>query len=234
MITVHNAPENASAAFFGQEPWLDLNAAYTYKEVHPAVLAEWNRPGTTRPIFLIESGYEKESNDRRGGAPFRVRRQAYGAILSGALAGHAYGHRELWRFSDKWREAVNDPGYRHMRFVRDLFTNVAWWRLVPDQGNELVPSGRGQPGGEDYVAAARAADGSFAIVYLPIARTISVDMGRLNGPATAAWFDPTAGSTKPIEDSSISGKTRRDFTPPDKNAAGDSDWVLILKSKRSP
>ncbi len=230
LITVHNAPENASATFFGQEPWLDLNAAYTYQEVHPAVLVEWNRPGTTRPIFLIESGYEKESNDGRGGAPFRVRRQVYGAILSGALAGHAYGHRELWRFSEKWREAANDPGYRHMRHVKELFGTRAWWKLTPDESNALVLDGRGRPGEVDRVAAARATDGSFAIVYLPIARTISVDLGRLNGPAKAHWIDPTTGERMPIEGLPFPGEGRRDFSPPDKNAAGDSDWVLLLES----
>lgn len=230
LITVHNAPENASAAFFGQESWLNLNAAYTYKEVHPAVLAEWNRPGTTRPVFLIESGYENESNDSRGGAPFRVRRQAYGAILSGALAGHAYGHREVWRFSEQWREAANDPGYRHMRWVENLFTAVAWWKLTPDRSDELVPSGRGQPGEVDYVAAARAGDGSFAIVYLPTSRTISVDLGRLDGPSKASWIDPTNGDRVPIEGSPFPGEGPRDFSPSGKNAAGESDWVLLLES----
>lgn len=229
LITVHNSPEHSSAAFFGREAWLDLNAAYTYREVHPPVLAEWNRPGVPRPIFLIESGYEDEGNEGRGGAPFRVRRQAYGAILSGALAGHAYGHGQLWRFSDKWREALDDIGSKQMRFVKELFASRAWWKLEPDQFNELVFHGRGKPGDDDYVTAARATDGSFALAYLPKSRTIDMDLGRFPAPVTAAWFDPTDGRLHPVEPSPLENRGTRTFLPPEKNAAGDSDWILILE-----
>lgn len=234
LLTVHNAPEHSSAAYFGREPWLDLNAAYTYREVQPHVLAEWNRPyadGRPRPVFLIESGYERESNDRRTGDAFRVRRQAYGAVLSGALAGHAYGHRELWRFSDQWREAANDPGYRQMRFVKELFATRAWWKLEPDQLNELVPHHRGKPGEDGHVSAARAGDGSFALAYLPQARTIPIDLRRLASAAKASWFDPTDGSLKPVAGSPFANDSVRDFTPPEENAGGSKDFVLVLEAK---
>ena len=229
LITVHNSPEHSSAAFFGHEAWLDLNAAYTYREVHPPVLAEWNRPGAPRPIFLIESGYEDEGNDGRGGATFRVRRQAYGAILSGALMGHAYGHGQLWRFSDKWRETLDDVGSKQMRFVKELFASHAWWKLEPDQFNELVFHGRSKPGDDDYVTAARATDGSFALAYLPKSRTIHVDLGRFPAPVKAAWFDPTDGRLHSVEPSPLENHGARTFSPPEKNAAGGSDWILTLQ-----
>ena len=108
LMAVHNAPENSSAVYYDDQPWLTLNAAYTYKEVFAHILGEWKRD-KVRPIFLSESGYEHESNDKRGGTPFRLRRQAYGAVLSGALAGHAYGHRELWRVTPNWRAAFTRP-----------------------------------------------------------------------------------------------------------------------------
>jgi hypothetical protein len=228
LLTVHNAPEHSSAAFFGREPWLDLNAAYTYREVHAHVLSEWNRPGPPRPLFLIESGYERESNDGRPGDAFRVRRQAYGAILSGAVAGHAYGHRELWKFSAKWRDAAGDPGYRQMPFVKKAFATRSWWQLEPDQFNELVPHGRGKPGEPDYISVARATDGSFGMVYLPKGRTIAVDLRRIARAVTAEWFDPTDGSQRPVAGSPFANDSVRDFTPPETNAAGQSDWLLIL------
>lgn len=228
LLTVHNGPEHSSAAFFGRESWLDLNSAYTYREVHPHVLATWNEPGAPRPVYLIESGYERESNDQRLGDAFRVRRQAYGAILSGALAGHAYGHRELWRFSDEWREAANDPGYRQMRHVKELFATRAWWKLEPDQGNDLVPHLRGKPGEVEYVTAARASDGSFALAYLPKANTIPVDLRWLTSAVSASWFDPTDGSIKAIAGSPFANDSVRDFAPPGKNGAGETDWALIL------
>jgi hypothetical protein len=152
LITVHNAPEHSSAAFFAGESWLDINAAYTYRETYGQVLSEWLRPYPNqrpRPIFLIESGYEKESNDQRPGDPFRVRRQAYGAILSGALMGHTYGHRELWRVSGQWRQGMDDVGSKQMRHVRDLIATRRWWLLEPDLDSRLEVGGRGKAGGVD-------------------------------------------------------------------------------------
>ena len=236
LLTVHNAPEHSSAAFFAGEPWLDINAAYTYRETHGQVLSEWLRPypdRRPRPIFLIESGYEKESNDRRPGDSFRVRRQAYGALLSGSLMGHAYGHRELWKFSSQWRQGMDEPGSKQMRQVRDLFSTRKWWGLEPDLDSRLVVSGRGKAGAVDYVTSAVAKDGSFAILYLPQARPITIDLARLSPGADrkmrVAWFDPTTGSLKPVAGSPFANTSTREFTPPEKNATGEKDWVLALE-----
>ncbi|MGI8602335.1 MAG: DUF4038 domain-containing protein [Verrucomicrobiales bacterium] len=236
LITVHNQPEHSSAAFFANESWLDVNAAYTYREVAPHVLDEWNRPyasGKPKPICLIESGYELENNDSRGGAAHRMRRQAYGAILSGALMGHAYGHRDVWRFSDKWREGLADTGSKQMRHVRDLFATRAWWKLRPDSGNELVPSriDRVSPGDADYATAARASDGTFAIVYLPTNRPVVVDLSRLTGTAKARWFDPTDGSKHEAQGKPWRETSWTEFAPPTKSGAGDADFVLVIEDQ---
>lgn len=232
LIAVHNAPNFSSAAFYDDQPWLGLNAAYTYKEVFEHVLAEWQRPKNIRPIFLSESGYEHESNDRRGGTPHRLRRQAYGAILSGALAGHAYGHRDLWKLNDKWRAGLRDLGGKQMTFVRDLFATRAWWKLAPEAAEELVTQGRGKVGADDFITAARATDGTLAIVYLPKSRTITLDLSRLSGPVTARWSDPTDGSQKPGQSGPLSNQGSHPFTPPETNSTGDSDWILLLEAAR--
>ncbi len=232
LMAVHNAPENSSAAYYDDQPWLTLNAAYTYKEVFGHILGEWQRDKKVRPIFLSESGYEHESNDKRGGTPFRLRRQAYGAVLSGALAGHAYGHRDLWRVNEKWRAGLQDPGAKQMTFVRNLFATRAWWKLEPAAGETLVTQGRGKVGENDYLTAARAADGSLAIVYISKSRAVTVDLSRFVAPLRAQWFDPTDGSLKPVQAEPFPNKGGHDFTPPEKNAAGESDWLLLLEANR--
>lgn len=233
LITVHNQPEHSSAAFFANEPWLDVNAAYTYREVAPHVLAEWTRPytkGNPKPIFLVESGYEHESNDQRGGSPHRMRRQVYNAILSGALMGHAYGHRELWRFSHKWRDGLVDIGSKQMRHVHGIVASRAWWKLRPDLDHELVPSrvDRVSPGDVHWAAAARATDGSFALVYFPSNRPVVLDLRKLGGDSKATWCDPTDGSQAPAQSKPWRNTPWQEFTPPTKNAAGDADFVLLL------
>ena len=229
LIVVHNRPEYASAAFFQPEAWLGINLAYTYQETYIHVLGEYNRPGKARPILLGESGYEQESNDGRGGEPHRIRRQVYHAVLNGALGGHAYGHRNIWRFSPAWRGSLDAPGRRQMAHAKQLFASRAWYKLVPDQSNELIVGGRGYFGELDYVSAARTQDGALAILYLPQARTITLDLGKMNGRVKASWFDPTDGSYLEAAGTPFPDSRRQQFTPPARNAAADADFLLLLE-----
>lgn len=227
LMTVHNAPDHSSADFYNASDWLGVNAAYSYRELHAPVFREWSRADKVRPIFLIESGYEHEANDKRPGTPSRIRRQAYGAVLNGSLAGHAYGHRDIWRFNPRWREALNDPGARQLAHVKALFATRRWWTLAPDQGDTFVTTGRGAIGEDGYVSAARSADGTLAILFFPEKRAVDLDLARLGGPSKALWFDPTDGSTRPADAPAANGRSR--FTPPGPNASGDSDWALVLE-----
>lgn len=224
LITVHNRPQYSSAAFFGNEPWLDVNMAYTYEEVYPHVLGEYFRVGKPRPIFLGESGYEKEANDGRPGTPFRMRKQAWQAVLSGALGGHTYGHREIWRLGPEWRQALTAPGRAQMRFVRELLVAYPWYKLVPDAYDKLLTGGRSWFGAEDYVTAAATPDGKLALAYLPAQTTLQVDLSRMNGPVRARWFDPTDGSWADADP--------RKLTSPARNSAGDADFVLVLETRQ--
>lgn len=232
LMTVHNAPDNSSAAFYDEMPWLGLDAAYSYRELQGPVYREWSRPKNVRPILLLESGYEHEANDGRQGTPFRVRRQVYAAVLNGALVGTAYGHRDIWRFSDQWRTALADPGATQVGLAQRFFSGRPWWKLEPDQGDGLVAEGRGKVDADDYVSAARAADGTLVIAYLPTARPVTVDMARLAGRVKAVWYDPTDGSDRVIDGTPLANHGIRQFTPPGRNAAGESDWVLVLEGAK--
>ena len=96
----------------------------------------------------------------------------------------------------------------------------------------MVVDGLGTFGTDDYVTAARTADGRLAIAYLPSARTITVDISKLSGPAvTARWYDPAAGTFPQITGSPFANTGDRQFTPPGNNAdgPGNDDWVLVLQ-----
>jgi hypothetical protein len=215
LVTYHATAEFPSAAFFHNQPWHGVNLAYTYKETHRQVLGEYLRPAPVRPIVLGESGYEEESNDKRDGGPHRMRRQAWGALLSGALGGHAYGHRAIWRFAPDWRQALEAPGGKHMTIFKDVVSRLPWWKLVPDQDHDLLVEGYGAAGEVGFASAARAEDRSFALVYLPEARPIKVDLGRISG--TKLEGAPFASAPRVL-------------TPPAKNAAGERDFVLLLET----
>lgn len=238
LVTMHLKEEFASSAYFDASSWLDVNFAYTYREAYIQVLGEWNRLGKPRPIVLSEARYEAEGSERSPGTPHRVRRQAYHTILSGGLGGHAYGHKSLWIMDAEWRTALDAPGSLQMAHVKTLFATRPWWRLRPDQAHEIVTGGYGYFGDPEYVTAAWSEEDGLAIAYLPRARKIAIDLGRLAGPGgkaeiAASWFDPTNGATTAIETFSAAAGDTREFAPPGKNHASDQDWVLVLQRRNA-
>lgn len=88
-----------------------------------------------------------------------------------------------------------------------------------------MTQGYGTYENDDYIASASSPDGGLLVAHTTPA--ITVDLSRLSGPVDAAWFDPTTGTTQLIDAALPNSGTRR-FTPPGSNAAGDSDWVLVL------
>jgi hypothetical protein len=235
--TAHMQHEFSSADFFNREPWLDVNMAYTYGASYLQVTKEYQRQDPVRPVILGETGYEDEPNaiellpDAKRGdlwTPYRIRRNAWWAILSGAC-GYCAGTR-LWRFEPNWREVLNVKSSQQAPLIRRLLEPRPWRRLVPDTKHELLTEGYGQWKQADHVAAALTDDGSLALAYLPKGGTVQVAMDRLHGSIDASWFDPTSGQFKSVEGSPLEDKGKRGFLSPGQNSAGDSDWVLLLQT----
>jgi hypothetical protein len=235
--TAHLAHEFASAASFAGEPWLDLNMAYTYGPSYRHVLPEYQRSNPVRPVLLGETGYEGEPNaiellpDAKAGelwTPYRIRRNAYWAVLSGAC-GYCAGTK-LWRYEPNWGGLLDAESIRQAPLVLRLLEKRSWWRLIPDTKHELVTEGYGTSGRADYVTAALADDGSLGMAYLPSARDLTVDLGRLKETFTAQWFDPTDGRMIAAAGAPIPGRGKRSFRPPDTNSAGQRDFVLVLET----
>jgi hypothetical protein len=228
--TAELAHEFASATYFAKDSWLDVKTAYTYAAAYLQVSQEYQRSEPVRPVVLGETGYEGEPNaiellpDATKGdlwTPYRIRRNAYWAILSGAC-GYCAGTR-LWRYEPNWRDVLNSQSSRQATLILRLLEPRPWWRLIPDTTHKLITSGYGTFGKADYVTAALADDGRLGLAYVPSPRFLTVDLGKLNGAAQAHWFDPTSAEMRSIE------VGKRPFAPPDKNAGGEADWVLVLE-----
>lgn len=203
--------------------YIELDSAYTYYPTYAQVLKEYNRPNHM-PVVMIEANYEYE-HDYTG--PKTLRRQEYWAMLSGA-SGQLYGSGYTWPFKPGWQDHTDTKGTDQFGYMTDLFKTSRWYDLVPDQAHNLVTAGYGtfnqwgSVNDNDYVTAAATADGRLALVYQPTARTITVDLTRMCGEATASWFDPTTGDYR-------SATVGSQFTSPGKNADGEDDWVLLLE-----
>jgi len=217
LFTAHPHPEYQTLDTYGWGGWLDFNFTYTYQIVHKRLLADYNRR-PAMPFVLIESTYEGEHN----ASAVQIRRQAYWAVLCGAM-GQFMGNRPIWLFDPGWEQAIDSQGSRDMPHVKAFFTSRDWHKFIPDQSHTIITQGLGEFNGMDYLAAACTSDGKTIMAYLPSARTIIVDLAKLNASkAVAWWFDPRTGASHLAGEFSTLKPVQ--LTPPE-----DSDWGLIVE-----
>lgn len=236
-------------------PYLDLDGFYVTNEAQmrargPQYRAQLERYPLGTLMFHLDQAYEMDFQVPDTKDYQWIRRKNYGGLLSG-LAGTCFSPGRdtmpnggcLMQFADGWEPLVGLPagrsggtrGMQEAMLCFDLFTPLAWHRLVPDLRSELVTAGRGTYGHIDYACAARTDDGTLALVYVPTRRTITIAMSALaGGDVDAQWFDPTTGACSPV-DGAIrggAGAAAREFSTPAEPHAGDqsSDWILVLKA----
>jgi hypothetical protein len=216
LITAHLSPELSTRDLFPADEWVDFNLTYTYGLVHGKVMFDYLRT-PPMPTVLAEAYYEGEHDSTTQ----VIRRQAYAALLNGA-AGQLMGNRPIWLFDQGWRDALDGPASRAMEHLLSLFLSRKWPDLAPDLS--LVTEGYGNPRAEDFISAARTQDGSMAIIYIPTARTITVDLSTISGQqANASWFNPRSGRSADI--GTFEARATRRFRTPE-----SGDWALVLDS----
>jgi Protein of unknown function (DUF4038)/Putative collagen-binding domain of a collagenase len=219
---------------------ISINGAYIYGPTYIQVLHNYNQT-PVMPVFLMEAHYELEDVGRPPdfGTPAVVRREGYWAMLTGAK-GQFYGNKYTWSFKDGWQNNIDTPGAAQLTLWKNFFTSIPWQDLVPDQEHSVVTAGLGTYGDikqtqvskSDYATASKTPDGGFVVLYMPTARTITVNMASLKANASAKWFDPTNGAYTSITGQPFPNQGTRQFTPPGNNHAGDSDWVLLLDASK--
>lgn len=230
LITYHAASTHSSTDVWpADERWLDVSMVYSYfrgfnkawnknqPDIYEVSHAEFGKI-PVRPFFLGESTYEGEHGD--WGSAVQARKQAWWCMLGGGF-GHAYGSPS-WNFPANWREPLELPGANSLKHLRALLEARPWWQLVPDVNNVVAVGGRGAFAANDYAVTALAADGSFALSYLPSKRALTIDLTKISGErVAAAWFNPRTGESTRI--GQFTDKQRHAFEPPD-----DGDWVLVI------
>ena len=192
--------------------WLTLNDIYT-DGTPSTIVAAANKEyaKSNMPFFLVESAYETGSAGDGG----LVRPQLYANNLSGAT-GYLLGYEDLWPFPSGWQTLMNSEGAKAMQHFGQLWRARSWWLLVPD--------GTGD--------AAYASDGSFGFAYAA-GGSVTVNLGKVNKTASvgAQWYDPTNGTYSAVSGSPFATSGTRTLSHGNSNAAGGSDWVLVLDSQ---
>jgi len=215
---------------------INTNGVYTYYPTYAETLVAYNKP-TVMPVLFLEENYEDESNVGEPGTPKVLRRQEYWSLTAGALAGHMYGSFWIDRFDPAWQSHLNTQSVRELGYFKTFMTSVAWYDLVPDQTHSLLTAGYGtfndndfHISNNDYATAAKALDGSLAVIYTPVAHTLTIALTIFLGPVIARWYDPTANTFATIFGSPFPNIGTHNFTTPGNNSAGDGDWVLVLEA----
>ena len=202
---------------------VSLNAAYTYFATYDEVLHAYNQSPTT-PTFMVEANYENENLQLPPDTDAEtLRRQEWWTMTSGAT-GQLYGNHTTWTFPSNWKSNLDTTGVAQLGVMRSFFLSEPWQQLVPD--STFVTSGQGSYNSgpvdvlqTDYATAAVTPDGAHAVVYVPTARTLTVNLSRLQANVTARWIDPTTGASQPAV---------APYTTPGRHADGATDWALAF------
>ncbi len=243
LITFHPRGPGRSSDALHSAPWLDFNM---YQSSHGArdhdngLFAEHDYAlQPAKPTLDGEPRYEtmpvgfyfRDYNRYDRFDDYDVRQAAYWSLLAGAC-GHTYGHNSVWQmwqpgrapalFADiPWQRALDHPGAFQMGLVRRLFESRPFTKLVPDR--TLILDGPTSGGAK--IRAARASDGSFALIYSPRGERFTVDKSRLRGRRIKeTWYDPRYGSA--FEVHTTDNAAIQTYTPP--TSGRGQDWILVL------
>lgn len=198
--------------------------AYDYEQ-------RYDTPSGAKPTLDGEAWYEN-NKDFCGTTPFIIRRRAYFTILAGGF-GHTYGAGGIWdtleepkNCSGSYLEALEYEGAADMghlsQFLRDLGEDLL--KMRPHQ--PLIVGGQSARY-DAHIQAARARDGSYAVIYDANGGVMQLDLTALAGDEiTATWFDPATGEYTQ-EDAIYNNRSESEsFTAP----TDTQDWVLLLKA----
>jgi hypothetical protein len=243
LITYHPTGRQSSSFWFHDSHWLDFNiiqSGHFIETTNFQLVTDDYARSPVKPTLDSEPAYENITDrlirapDARRIQAEDVRRSAYLAVFAGA-AGHTYGCGEVYEFWDEtqrrglpgwaaqlpFEKSLNLPGASQMQHLRRLIESRPMLNRIPDQSLILSEHSRRAT---RRIQACRAADGSYAFIYLPGDQTVEIDLAKLSGDTlTAYWYDTHTGEATRIDE--FAKTASREFTPPDAGVAG---WVLVL------
>ena len=245
LITYHPwGGKNSTSQWIHNEPWLDINMFQSghgdghdvacwdlvtrdrsYTPVKPTLDAEPNyedHPVNPWPKWNPDNGYFRD---------YDVRKQTYRSVFAGAC-GVTYGHHAVWQFMSAreetinypdrgWINAIDRPGAYQVGYLRKLIESRPSLNRIPD--TSLIINGQGLKA--EHIEAFRGGDNSYAMIYLPVGKTITVNTASVSGKEVNAWwFNPKNATAQLI--GKFSRKDSMEFTAP--SLGKENDWVLVV------
>ena len=246
-ITYHPSGGSVStSSYVHDEAWLDMNAFQSGHGARPTEAWDWVIRDLSmkpqKPTLDMEPCYEdhpvnpwdgKWTRQRGYFSAYDVRARVYRGVFAGAC-GVTYGHHQIWQFLNPdlykpinvgdtlipWQKAMLAEAAGEMQYVKNLMLSRPYFTRIADQS--IIKSSVGKDY-KDLLYATRDANGSYAMIYLPQNKPVTVDLGKVSGgKKNAWWYDVRNGKATKI--ASAGNKGSKTFTPPKEGV----DWVLII------
>ena len=160
--------------------------------------------GARKPVLDGEPSYEDIPQGLHDfSAPrwqdYDVRRYAYWAVFAGSC-GHTYGHNSIMQFmrpgllgsfgaEKAWWDAMKDPGYRQMKYLKRLMLAVPFIEGYNDQTVIVGQNGTRY----DRIIATRGSD--YLFVYNYSGRPMKLDLTKITGKKKNVWLMNPADGT---------------------------------------
>jgi hypothetical protein len=210
---------------------IDIDGLYVWKEISlgdkgPQYVTELEQYQKGKMIIQLDQSYEHDvphyaDNEN----PQWIRRKMYNGLLSGAtgtsFSSGTLDNQAYW-FKD-WQSVMNTHGMKQVSHAFNLFDALPWHELIPDTTDTVIVEGRGAFGSLDYICAARPADGSFYVMYIPTGRTYYINLTAMSGETMRVhWYNPRTGRS--IRIGHVGGSdTRFGVVSPD-----SEDWFMVF------
>ena len=205
-----------------EDNWQYVDSTWQYKNIKPVLDDE--------PIYEdIPQGLH-DNNEPRWQAR-DVRRYAYWSVFAGSC-GHTYGHNAIMQFLKpgyptsygdagdvkSWYQALKDPGFSQMKYLKNLIMAFPYFERVPDQSIVL-------DNGKQYnrLSATRGKD--YLLVYNYTGRTMKLDLRKISGSKKNLWTYNTQNGMLTYIGEYDNKVVSLDISPA--NGSTDTDFVLI-------
>lgn len=248
LITYHPMGYQTSSQWLHNKDWLDFNMVQsghgTFQIPNDELVEHDYGLKPVKPVLDAEPNYEtmgvgfNAANGRFG--EFEVRRAAYWSVFSGSF-GHTYGHNSIWQMyapgrfsvldpSCSWEKALEAPGGKQMKHLKNLMLSRPFLTRIPDQSLLILDNETaimGYKATRDGTAGNN--DATYIMVYLPVVRRCTVNTSVIKAKKLQVyWYSPRTGQAIDLGLYDNSGKLDIKWEHRIRQYQGRPDWVLLI------
>ena len=162
--------------------WMYVDSTWSYKPQKPVLDDE--------PIYEgIPQGLHDA--DEPLWQAYDVRRYAYWSVFAGSC-GHTYGHNAIMQFYREgyapayhnkkvWTEALHDPGFNQMKYLKHLMLSFPYFERIADQS--VI-----QENGTQYNRLIATRGNDYLLVYNYNGNAMKLDLTKISGDKKNVWW----------------------------------------------